>query len=112
MLTISPNEIPVARSSAEQVETMQDETPWMNVCDEQRHWLSADAQEVIAALWPIQATTLLTGKQRGVRRSGAAGCMNTEKSNGPGRRAVLSRDEVRDGSESRSNDDVRTHVQG
>ena len=57
-LTASPKATPVASSSAEQVETMHCETPWMKVSEEHRHWLSDEAHEVIAAVCPMQLMTL------------------------------------------------------
>ena len=57
-LTASPKTTPVASSSAEQVETMHCETPWMKVSEEHRHWLSDEAHEVIAVVCPMQLITL------------------------------------------------------
>lgn len=63
-LTASPKATPVASSSAEQVETMHCETPWMKVSEEHRHWLSDEAHEVIAAVCPMQLMTLYQHPQR------------------------------------------------
>ena len=107
-LTASPKATPVASSSAEQVDTMHCETPWMKVSEEHRHWLSDEAHEVIAAVCPMQLMTLYQ-----YHRKRSAVCWRARGSSGvrytPGGRSTLCRDHSREQGSRRRNDNVRAH---